>query len=89
MRRWLLLAVGQASGQTITSKRQQAEAIMGPGRQHAGESRADDRVVNYANIQLSKIDSDSRFEHQASRGREEEPRPSPRRASPSGCATST
>ena len=54
----LLLAVGSASGQTITSKRQQAEAIMAQvdGMQANLEQTVES--WNYANIQLQKIDSD-------------------------------
>jgi peptidoglycan DL-endopeptidase CwlO len=54
----LLLAVGPASGQTITSKRQQAEAIMA----HVDSMNVDlEQTVeawNYANIELGEIDAD-------------------------------
>ena len=54
----LLLAVGPASGQTITSKRAQAEAIMA---QVDGLNTNLEQTVeawNYANIELAKIDTD-------------------------------
>jgi peptidoglycan DL-endopeptidase CwlO len=53
-----LLAVGQASGQTITSKRQQAEAIMAQVDSMQANLEQTIESWNYANIQLSKIDSD-------------------------------
>ena len=54
----LLLAVGPASGQTITSKRQQAEAIMAQVDSMQGDLEQTIESWNYANIQLQKIDAD-------------------------------
>ena len=53
----LLLAVGPASGQTITSKRQQAEAIMAQVDSMQGDLEQTIESWNYANIQLQKIDA--------------------------------
>jgi peptidoglycan DL-endopeptidase CwlO len=55
---WLLLAVGPASGQTITSKRQQAEAIVAQVDGMNAELEQTVEAWNYANIQLGKIDAD-------------------------------
>jgi cell wall-associated NlpC family hydrolase len=55
---WLLLAVGPASGQTITSKRQQAEAIVAQVDSMNAELEQTVEAWNYANIQLGKIDAD-------------------------------
>jgi cell wall-associated NlpC family hydrolase len=54
----LLLAVGPASGQTITSKRQQAEAIMAQVDSMQGDLEQTIESWNYANVQLQKIDAD-------------------------------
>jgi cell wall-associated NlpC family hydrolase len=54
----LLLAVGSASGQTITSKRQQAEAIVSQVNGMQADLEKTIESWNAANIQLSKIDSD-------------------------------
>jgi cell wall-associated NlpC family hydrolase len=54
----LLLAVGSASGQTITSKRQQAEAIVSQVNGMQADLEQTIESWNAANIQLSKIDSD-------------------------------
>ena len=53
----LLLAVGSASGQTITSKRQQAEAIMAQVDSMQGDLEQTIESWNYANVQLQKIDA--------------------------------
>jgi peptidoglycan DL-endopeptidase CwlO len=55
---WLLLAVGPASGQTITSKRQQAVAIQAEVEQMGAELEQASEAWNYANIQLKQIDAD-------------------------------
>ena len=54
----LLLAVGPASGQTIDSKRAQAEAIVAEVESMQGELGATIEAWNYANIQLDEIDAD-------------------------------
>jgi cell wall-associated NlpC family hydrolase len=54
----LLLAVGPASGQTITSKRAQAEAIMADVESLNGNLEQTIEAYNYANVQLDEIDSD-------------------------------
>jgi peptidoglycan DL-endopeptidase CwlO len=54
----LLLAVGPASGQTITSKRAQAEAIMAEVESMSHELEATIEAWNYANVQLDEIDAD-------------------------------
>jgi peptidoglycan DL-endopeptidase CwlO len=54
----LLLAVGPASGQTITSKRAQAEAIMAQVDGLNGNLEQTIEAYNYANIQLQQIDND-------------------------------
>lgn len=54
----LLLAVGPASGQTITSKRAQAEAIMAQVDSLNGNLEQTIEAYNYANIQLQQIDDD-------------------------------
>jgi cell wall-associated NlpC family hydrolase len=54
----LLLAVGPASGQTITSKRQQAEAIMAQVDSMNADLEQTVEAWNYANIKLGKIDSE-------------------------------
>jgi cell wall-associated NlpC family hydrolase len=54
----LLLAVGPASGQTITSKRAQAEAIMAQVEGLNGNLEQTIEAYNYANIQLAEIDTD-------------------------------
>jgi cell wall-associated NlpC family hydrolase len=54
----LLLAVGPASGQTITSKRAQAEAIMAQVDGLNGNLEQTIEAYNYANIQLQQIDDD-------------------------------
>jgi len=54
----LLLAVGSASAQTITSKRAQAEAIMAEVENMQGSLAQTIEAWNYANIELGKIESD-------------------------------
>jgi cell wall-associated NlpC family hydrolase len=54
----LLLAVTPASGQTITSKRAQAEAIMAQVESLNGNLEQTIEAYNYANIQLAEIDTD-------------------------------
>ena len=54
----LLLAVGSASAQTITSKRAQAEAIMAEVESLNGNLEQTIEAYNYANIQLEQIESD-------------------------------
>jgi peptidoglycan DL-endopeptidase CwlO len=53
----LLLAVGSASGQTITSKRAQAEAIMAQVQTLDANLEQTVEAWNYANIQLGRIDA--------------------------------
>jgi len=54
----LLLAVGSASAQTITSKRAQAEAILAEVESMQGNLGQTIEAWNYANIQLAEIDTD-------------------------------
>jgi cell wall-associated NlpC family hydrolase len=54
----LLLAVGSASAQTITSKRAQAEAIVAEVESLNGNLEQTIEAYNYANIQLRQIDAD-------------------------------
>jgi cell wall-associated NlpC family hydrolase len=54
----LLLAVGPASGQTIDSKRAQAEAIVAEVESMNHELEATIEAWNYANIELDRIDGD-------------------------------
>jgi cell wall-associated NlpC family hydrolase len=54
----LLLAVGSASAQTITSKRAQAEAIMAEVESMQAELGQTIEAWNYANIELDGIDAD-------------------------------
>jgi peptidoglycan DL-endopeptidase CwlO len=54
----LLLAVGPASGQTITSKRAQAEAIMAQVDGLNSNLEQTVEAWNYANIELNRIDTD-------------------------------
>ncbi|HJR93989.1 MAG TPA: NlpC/P60 family protein [Gaiellaceae bacterium] len=54
----LLLAVGPASGQTIESKRAQAEAIVAEVETMNHELEATIEAWNYANIQLDELDAD-------------------------------
>jgi cell wall-associated NlpC family hydrolase len=54
----LLLAVGAASAQTITSKREQARAIMAEVEQLDVNLASTIEAWNYANIELDSIDSD-------------------------------
>jgi cell wall-associated NlpC family hydrolase len=54
----LLLAVGSASAQTITSKRAQAEAIMAEVESMQGNLAQTIEAWNYANIQLEEIDTE-------------------------------
>jgi cell wall-associated NlpC family hydrolase len=54
----LLLAVGSASAQTITSKRAQAEAILAEVEGLNGNLEQTIEAYNYANIQLEEIESD-------------------------------
>jgi peptidoglycan DL-endopeptidase CwlO len=54
----LLLAIGPASAQTITSKRTQAEAIMAEVESMNVDLEQAIEAYNYANIELDRIDSD-------------------------------
>jgi cell wall-associated NlpC family hydrolase len=54
----LLLAVGPASGQTITSKREQAQAILAEVEQLDLDLAQTIEAWNYANIELDRIDTD-------------------------------
>jgi cell wall-associated NlpC family hydrolase len=54
----LLLAVGSASAQTITSKRAQAEAIMAEVESMQGSLAQTIEAWNYANLELETIESD-------------------------------
>ena len=54
----LLLAIGPASAQTITSKRAQAEAIMAEVEGLNGSLEQTIEAYNYANIELERIESD-------------------------------
>ncbi|HEU5491036.1 MAG TPA: NlpC/P60 family protein [Gaiellaceae bacterium] len=56
----LLLAVGPASGQTIESKRAQAEAIIAEVESMNHELEATIEAWNYANVELDRIDTDLR-----------------------------
>ncbi len=56
----LLLAVGSASGQSVTSKRAQAEAIMAEVQQLDSSLSQSIEAYNYANIELDRIDVDLR-----------------------------
>jgi peptidoglycan DL-endopeptidase CwlO len=53
----LLLAVGPAAGQTITSKRAQAEAIMAQVDSLNGNLEQTIEAYDYANVQLAEIDA--------------------------------
>jgi peptidoglycan DL-endopeptidase CwlO len=53
----LLLAVGPAAGQTITSKREQAVAIEAQVESMNGQLEQASEAWNYANIQLNEIDA--------------------------------
>ena len=54
----LLLAVGPASGQTVTSKREQAQAILAEVQQLDADLARTIEAWNYANIELDRIDTD-------------------------------
>ncbi len=54
----LLLAVGSASAQTITSKRAQAEAVAAEVESLQGNLEQTVEAYNYANLQLAGIDRD-------------------------------
>lgn len=54
----LLLAVGPASAQTVSSKREQAHAILNDVQQLDMDLAATIESWNYANIELDKIDTD-------------------------------
>ena len=54
----LLLAVGSASAQTITSKRAQAEAIVAQVESMNHDLEQTVEAYNYANVQLREIDAD-------------------------------
>ena len=54
----LLLAVGPASAQTVTSKREQAQAILADVQQLDADLERSVESFNYATIQLNKIDAD-------------------------------
>ena len=56
----LLLAVGSASGQSVTSKRAQAEAIMAEVQQLDSSLSHSIEAYNYANVELDRIDVDLR-----------------------------
>ena len=64
-------------GQTITSKRAQAEAIMAEVDGLNGNLEQTIEAYNYANIQLEQIEGDLASNAQASGRREEEPRRRP------------
>ena len=55
---WLLLAVGSASAQTITSKRQQAEAILAQVQSMQGDLEQAGNAYYNATVQLRGIDQD-------------------------------
>ena len=54
----LLLAVGSASGQSVTSKRAQAEAIMAEVQQLDSSLEQSIESYNLANVELDRIDVD-------------------------------
>lgn len=54
----LLLAVGPASAQTVSSKREQAQAILAEVQQLDMDLAGTIEAWNYANIELDKIDTD-------------------------------
>ncbi|MEP7223526.1 MAG: hypothetical protein ABI783_01035, partial [Actinomycetota bacterium] len=54
----LLLAVGSASGQSVTSKRAQAEAIMVEVQQLDSSLSKSIEAYDYANVELGRIDQD-------------------------------
>jgi len=54
----LLLAVGPASGQSVTSKRAQAEAIVAEVQQLDSSLAKSIEAYNYANVELDRIDQD-------------------------------
>jgi peptidoglycan DL-endopeptidase CwlO len=54
----LLLAIGPASAQTISSKRAQAEAIMAEVESLNGNLEQTIEAYNYANIELDRIEAD-------------------------------
>jgi cell wall-associated NlpC family hydrolase len=54
----LLLAVGAASAQTISSKREQAQAIMAEVEQLDADLATTIEAWNYANIELDNLDAD-------------------------------
>ena len=54
----LLLAVGSASGQSVTSKRAQAEAIMAEVQQLDSSLAQSIESYNFANVELDRIDQD-------------------------------
>jgi cell wall-associated NlpC family hydrolase len=54
----LLLAVGPASGQTVTSKRAQAEAIMAQVDSLNGNLEQSIESYNYANVELQRIEGE-------------------------------
>jgi peptidoglycan DL-endopeptidase CwlO len=54
----LLLAVGQASAQTVSSKREQAQAILAEVQQLDADLEQTVEAWHYANIELDKIDVD-------------------------------
>jgi peptidoglycan DL-endopeptidase CwlO len=54
----LLLAVGQASAQTVSSKRQQAQAVLAEVQKLDADLEQTVDAWNYANIELDKIDVD-------------------------------
>jgi len=54
----LLLAVGSASGQSVTSKRAQAQAILAEVQQLDSSLAKSIEDYNYANVELDRIDQD-------------------------------
>jgi cell wall-associated NlpC family hydrolase len=54
----LLLAAGSASAQTVTSKREQAQAILAEVQQLDMDLSSTIEAWNYANIELNRIDAD-------------------------------
>ena len=70
----LLLAVGAASAQTITSKREQAQAIMAEVEQLDMDLASHDRVVELREHRTRPNRDRSRIQREAPRCCEEEPR---------------
>ena len=85
----LLLAVGSASGQTITSKRAQAEAIVAEVESMNHELEATIEAWNGANVELDRIDTDLVSNAKHLTAASEESRHLAAAASRSASATST